>query len=244
MLDVLLNSWQLFLVGQYPRGPLGGLAITIILSVLGLLLSFPFSILIALARLSPMRIFRVPAVGLVYVVRGIPLIMLIFWAYFFVPIVVGHAVTGFTTMVWTLVIYESVYLSDVIRAGIQALPVGQTEASRSLGLSYMRTTWHIILPQALYNMIPGTVSQLVSIVKETSLASVISVPEVTFSANQINASLLTKPLQVYFILAVTYFVLCFALSQFARYLENRIARKRTRTGQRIAATDVALAEAA
>jgi polar amino acid transport system permease protein len=220
------------------------LAITIILSVLGLLLSFPFSILIALARLSPMRIFRVPAVGLVYVVRGIPLIMLIFWAYFFVPIVVGHAVTGFTTMVWTLVIYESVYLSDVIRAGIQALPVGQTEASRSLGLSYMRTTWHIILPQALYNMIPGTVSQLVSIVKETSLASVISVPEVTFSANQINASLLTKPLQVYFILAVTYFVLCFALSQFARYLENRIARKRTRTGQRIAATDVALAEAA
>jgi polar amino acid transport system permease protein len=244
LLDVLLNSWQLFLIGQYPHGPLGGLAVTIILSVLGLVLSFPFSILIALARLSPMRVFRVPAIVLVYAVRGIPLIMLIFWAYFVAPIVVGHAVTGFTTMVCTLVIYESVYLSDVIRAGIQALPVGQTEASRSLGLSYLRTTWHVILPQALYNMIPGTVSQFVSIIKETSLASVISVPEVTFSANQINASLLTKPLQVYLILALTYFILCGALSQFARHLESTIARKRTRLAQRIPSADVALSEAA
>jgi polar amino acid transport system permease protein len=244
LLDILLNSWQLFLIGQYPQGPLGGLAVTIILSVLGLVLSFPFSILIALARVSPMRIFRVPAIALVYIVRGIPLIMLIFWVYFFAPIVVGRAVTGFTTMVCTLVVYESVYLSDVIRAGIQALPVGQTEASRSLGLGYMRTTWHVILPQALYNMMPGTVSQFVSIIKETSLASVISVHEVTFSANQINASLLTKPLQVYLILALTYFVLCFALSQFARHLESKIVRKRTRLDQSVASTDIVLSQAA
>jgi polar amino acid transport system permease protein len=244
LLDVLLGSWQLFLLGQYPHGPLGGLAVTIILSVLGLVLSFPFSIMIALARISPMRMFRIPAIALVYMVRGIPLIMLIFWAYFVAPIVVGHAVTGFTTMVCTLVVYESVYLSDVIRAGIEALPVGQTEAARSLGLSYLRTTWHIILPQALYNMLPGTVSQFVSIIKETSLASVISVPEVTFAANQINASLLTKPLQVYFVLAVTYFVLCFALSQFARHLEDTIARKRTTLDRRAASAEVALSEAA
>lgn len=244
MFEILLNSWQLFLIGQYPQGPLGGLAVTIILSVLGLVLSFPFSILIALARVSPMQAFRIPAIALVYVVRGIPLIMLIFWVYFFGPIVVGRAVTGFTTMVCTLVVYESVYLSDVIRAGIRALPAGQTEASRSLGLSYLRTTWHVILPQSLYNMMPGTVSQLVSIIKETSLASVISVHEVTFSANQINASLLTKPLQVYLILALTYFALCFALSQFARYLESNIVRRRAGADQSVASTNVILSQAA
>ncbi|MEO8302766.1 MAG: amino acid ABC transporter permease [Betaproteobacteria bacterium] len=229
MLDVLLGSWQFFLIGQYPNGPVGGLALTIALSVLGLVLSFPFSILIALARTSPMAIFRVPALVLVYAVRGIPLIMLIFWAYFVVPLIVGRAVPGFTTMVCTLVVYESVYLSDVIRAGIQALPAGQTEAARSLGLSYLRTVWYVIMPQALYNMVPGMVSQFVSIIKETSLASVISVHELTYSANQINASLLTKPLQVYLILALTYFVLCFALSSLARYLENRVTRKRNVT---------------
>ena len=244
MLDILLGSWQLFLVGQYPQGPLGGLAITIILSVLGLVVSFPFSILIALARVSAMRVFRIPAIVLVYTVRGVPLIMLIFWTYFVAPIVVGRPVTGFTTMVCTLVLYESVYLSDVIRAGIQALPTGQTQAAHALGLGYLQTMWHIILPQALYNMIPGMVSQFVSIIKETSLASVISVHEVTFSANQINAALLTKPLQIYLILALTYFALCFALSQLARYLESRIAGKRTRLVRIVAPTDIALSEAA
>jgi len=241
LLDVLLGSWQLFLVGQYPSGPMGGLVLTLALSVLGLVLSFPFSILIALARTSPMTVCRVPALVLVYAVRGVPLIMLIFWAYFVVPMIVGRAVTGFATMVCTLIVYESVYLSDVIRAGIQALPAGQTEASRSLGLSYLRTLWHVILPQALYNMIPGTVSQFVSIIKETSLASVISVHELTYSANQVNASLLTKPLQVYLILALTYFVLCFALSSVARHLENHVARKRNATLARPVEPGVAVA---
>lgn len=226
MLDVLAGSWKLFLVGQYPNGPMGGLVITLVLSLLGLILAFPFSILIALARTSPIPSLRVPAVILVYVIRGVPLIMLIFWTYFVLPIVTGRTITGFTTMVCTLVIYESVYLSDVVRVGIEALQRGQTEAARSLGLSYLDAVRHVVLPQALYNMIPGMVSQFVSIIKETSLASVISVHEVTFSANQVNANYLTKPLQVYLILAITYFVLCFSLSHLAYWFEKRIAKRR------------------
>jgi polar amino acid transport system permease protein len=90
----------------------------------------------------------------------------------------------------------------------------------------MQTTRKVILPQALYNMVPAMISQFVSTIKETSLGYVISVNELTFAANQINSTLLTKPFQVFLILAFIYFVLCFSLTQFARQVERRITRKR------------------
>ncbi|WP_211464653.1 amino acid ABC transporter permease [Collimonas silvisoli] len=233
MFQILADNWQLFLIGQYPHGPLGGLSVTLILSLLGLGLAFPVSILLALARISPMAVFRMPATVLVYVVRGIPLLMVIFWTYFFLPLLIGRTITGFTTMLCTLVIYQSAYLSEVIRAGIEALPRGQIEASRALGLSYFKTIRHVILPQALYNMTPSMVSQFVSTIKETSLGYVINVPEMTFAANQVNNQLLTKPLPVFMILALTYFIVCFSFTQFADYLERRITHKR-RGGKRVA----------
>jgi polar amino acid transport system permease protein len=226
-LSILSDNWVLLLVGQYPTGPLGGLAITFILSVLGLVLAFPLGVLIALARVCPLAWLRRPATVLVYVVRGVPLIMFIFWVYFFLPVVTGHTVSGFTTMLVTLVIYQAAYLAEIVRAGIEGLPKGQTEAARAVGLSYIQTTTKVILPQALYNMVPAMLSQFVSTIKETSLGYVISVNELTFAANQINNTLLTKPFQVYLILATIYFVLCFSLTQVARTLERRIARRRS-----------------
>ncbi|MFE8149294.1 amino acid ABC transporter permease [Brenneria goodwinii] len=229
MSDILLifkDNWLLLLVGQYPHGPLGGLAITFLLSIFGLLLAFPLSVAIALARVSPFRWLRVPATVLVYTVRGIPLVMLIFWVYFFVPLLIGQTVNGFTTMLVTLVIYQAAYLAEIIRAGIAGLPKGQTEAARAVGLSYMQTTVKVILPQALYNMMPAMISQFVSTIKETSLGYVISVNELTFAANQINSTLLTKPFEVFLILTVIYFLLCFSLTQLARYVERRINKKR------------------
>ncbi|AGW94151.1 amino acid ABC transporter permease [Cupriavidus sp. DF5525] len=227
MIDILRDNWHLLLLGQYPNGPLGGLALTLLLSVLGLVLSFPISLLLAVARVSPWKVFRVPATVLVYIVRGVPLVMLIFWSYFLVPLLLGHSVTGFTTLLCTLVIYEAAYLSEVIRAGIEALPRGQTEAARALGLSHAQTMTKVILPQALYNMIPSIVSQFVSTIKETSLGYVISVQELTFSANQVNTNLLTRPFEVFLILALTYFAVCFCLTQLAHALERRVTRRRS-----------------
>ena len=129
-------------------------------------------------------------------------------------------------MVATLVIYQAAYLGEVVRAGIEGLRHGQIEASRALGLSYLQTTFKVVLPQALYNMVPAMVSQFVSTIKETSLGYVISVNELTFAANQVNNTLLTKPFQVFIILAGIYFLLCFSLTQLARHLERRIAGKR------------------
>lgn len=226
LITIVRDNWALFLVGQYPHGPLGGLACTLILAVLALLLAFPLGMLLALARVSPWRWLRYPATVWVYVLRGIPLLMVIFWTYFLVPLLIGQNITGFTTMLCTLVIYQSAYLGEIIRGGIQALPAGQYEAARALGLGYGRTTAWVILPQALYNALPSLISQFISIIKETSLGYVINVQELTFAANQVNNQLLTKPFQVFFILAISYYLLCYGLTRLAAVVERRVARKR------------------
>jgi polar amino acid transport system permease protein len=226
MLDILIHNAHFLLLGQYPNGPVGGLALTLILALLGLAFAFPLGVLLALCRVSPYRLLSVPSTVLVYIVRGVPLVMLVFWSYFLVPGLIGHLVSAFTTLVVTLVIYQAAYLSEIVRAGIESLPKGQTESARSLGMSYGATMRHVILPQALYNMLPSILSQCVSTVKDTSIGYVISVQEMTFSAQQINASLLTKPFQVFFILALTYFVVCYTLTQCAHLIERSIARRR------------------
>ena len=131
--------------------------------------------------------------------------MLILWVYFMVPLLIGANVPGFVTMLVTLVIYEGAFLSEVVRAGIVALGRGQMEAARALGHSYLGAMLLLILPQALFNMMPSILSQFVSTIKETTLGYVINVPELTFAANQINNQLLTKPFQVFFILAIIYY---------------------------------------
>lgn len=226
MWDIVQNNWELLLIGQYPNGPIGGLAATLGLAAVSLLLALPFSVLLALGRISRFKIFFLPASALVYLVRGLPLLMFIFWAYFFVPLIIGRPVAGATTMIVALVCYESAYLAEIIRAGIQSLPSGQMEAGRALGLSYWQTMRRIILPQAMFNMLPSMLSQFISTVKETSLAYVISVQELTYAANQINSVLLTKPFEVFALLALTYFILNFFLSVLVRQVEVRIERRR------------------
>lgn len=227
LIKIVSDNWLLMLVGQYPNGSLGGLAATLILSVLGIALAFPLSVLVALARISPWKVLRWPATALVYGARGIPLLLIILWVYFLVPVLIGRNVSGFTTMVTTLVLYQAAFLSEVVRAGIEALPRGQMEAARALGHSYLGAMWHVILPQALYNMLPAMISQFVSTIKDTTLGYVINVHELTFAASQVNNQLLTKPFHVYFILAVVYFIVCWSLTWVAEWLERRIADKRS-----------------
>jgi polar amino acid transport system permease protein len=226
VVEIIRDNWLLLLIGQYPYGPLGGIAATLILSVVGILLALPVSILLALARISPYRALRWPVTALVYATRGIPLLMIILWTYFLLPVVIGHTISGFTTMLCTLVLYEGCYLSEVVRAGIEALPKGQSEAARALGHGYYNRMRHIILPQALYNMLPSMLSQFISTIQDTTLGYVINVQELTFAANQINNQLLTRPFQVFFILATTYFVVCFILTRLTHLLEHRIAIRR------------------
>lgn len=229
MLKILEDNWLLFLVGQYPHGPIGGLAMTLFMATSALLLCFPFAICLALARLSSHRWLSAPATAIVHTVRGLPLIMFVFWTYFFSPLLIGRAVGGVETLIIALVVYEAAYLSEIIRAGIEGLPKGQVEAAKSLGMTYWPTTLKVVLPQALHNMLPSMVSQFVSTIKETSLGYVISAHEMTFAASQVNNVLLTQPFEVYGILALTYFTLCSALTWLARVIERRISAGRSDT---------------
>lgn len=197
MLELIQTYGLYYLIGQYPNGPLGGLALTLLLAAAGLVLALPAGILLGLCRVSPFRLLRWPATALVYVVRGTPLLMVIFWA----------------------------YLAEIVRAGIQALPRGQMESARSLGLPYLQAMRLVLLPQALRNMLPSLVNQLVSTIKETSLGYIISLPEVSFVAGQISTSVMTQSAEVYGLLALSYFAMCFGLTRVAFLLERRLAAR-------------------
>ncbi|MDN0084524.1 amino acid ABC transporter permease [Crenobacter sp. SG2305] len=223
MLEILKTYGVFYLIGQYPNGPLGGLTLTLLLAALALLLALPVGLLLALCRISPFPVLRWPVTVLVYVVRGTPLLMVIFWAYFLLPSLTGHKTDQFSTMLTALVIFDGAYLAEIIRSGIQSLPRGQMESARSLGLSYLQAMGLVILPQALRNMLPSLVNQFVSTIKETSLGYIISLSEISFVAGQINTQLMTRPAEVYLLLGLTYFLMCFALSRCAFWLERQLA---------------------
>lgn len=227
MLEIIREYWLLLLIGEYPHGKLGGLAMTLIISFSSLIVTFPCSVLIALARTGKPGILKSIASGFVHSVRAIPLLMLIFWAYFAVPMIIGFPIDATFTLIVAIVIYQAAYLGEIIAAGIEGLPKGQREAAAALGLGYIPTTFKVILPQAIFNVIPGIVNQLTTIIKESSLGSIIAVSELSYVMLQVNSNEVTKPLQIFGILAAVYFILCFTLSQFTNWLERRISSRRT-----------------
>ena len=148
-----------------------------------------------------------------------------FWAYFFLPAVTGQKTDQFSTMLTALVLFDAAYLAEIVRAGLQALPKGQVEAARSLGMSYGQAMRLVLLPQALRHMLPSLVNQFISTIKETSLGTIIGLTELSYIATQINVQVLVKPLEVYGILGFSYFILCFGLSRLAYALEARLKQR-------------------
>lgn len=226
MIEVLHNYGVLFLIGSWPHGPLGGFAATLILAALGLTLSFPLALVIGLARTGSRRLPRYVATAWVHAFRGIPLVMIIFWSYFVLPRVTGLTVPAFVTALCAIIVYESAFLGEIVRAGLQSVPTGQSDAARSLGLSYPQTMAYVLLPQALANMIPSLVNQFISTIKATSIVYIIGVQEVTFAAQQVNSMEIDKPLSTYLVLGGFYFAACYLISTLARHLERRLRRGR------------------
>ena len=181
MIELIQQYWLYFLVGQYPNGPLGGLALTLILATMGLLLSLPLGLVFGLMRVSPWAWVRVPVTTFIYLVRGMPLLMVVFWAYFFLPSVTGVKTDQFWTMLIALVVFDAAYLAEIVRAGVQGLPKGQMECARSLGLPYLTAMRTVVLPQGLRNSLPSLVNQFISTIKETSLGYIIGLGPVNTS---------------------------------------------------------------
>ncbi|KAB2333288.1 amino acid ABC transporter permease [Cytobacillus depressus] len=207
--DVVTGNWGLLMKG---------LLITLELSAFALLLSIPLGILLGLCRVSKNRIISSIAVSYVEFIRGVPLLVLLMWMYF----VLGKFLKlgPFWSGVMALGIFSAAFIAEIVRAGIQAIPRGQMEAARSSGMTSMQAMRFIILPQAFRKVVPPMASQFITLIKDSSLVSVISVVDLTQVAKNLVATSF-KALEVWTSIAIIYFCITFFLSHIINRLERR-----------------------
>jgi len=153
-------------------------------------------------------------------IRGIPLLMVIFWMYFLLPAFMGMVVPESWTVIAALTVFTSAYMSEIVRAGIMGIPRGQTEAAESTGLTHRQTMLYVILPQALRRMIPPMMGLFTTLINDTSLAAIIGAFELTRAAQEI-IERTYRSLEIYLVAAALYFLICYPLSYYTRKVEQR-----------------------
>ncbi|MFN3628618.1 MAG: amino acid ABC transporter permease [Casimicrobiaceae bacterium] len=211
----------------------GGLPLTIMLSTLSIMAAFPLSIVVALGRRSHLPAIRTICTLYVELIRGVPLISVLFMASFMFPLFMPQGVT-IDTLLRVLVgitLFAAAYMAEVVRGGLQALPKGQTEAAQSLGLSYWQTQRKIILPQALATVVPGIMNNFISIFKDTSLVAIVSLYELTGTLGlALNSDADWRPykLEGYLFITAIYFVFCFAMSRYSLWIEKQVNKSKLR----------------
>ena len=225
--SVIWDNLSYFFIGRYPKGTLGGVGLTLYLAVVSLALSFIGGLVLGLLSVSRNRLLRWGSMTVIQTIRGMPLLMVIFWMFFLLPAMLGGGMTAAWTIIVALTLFTSAYMSEIVRAGITGIPKGQTEAAISTGLTHGQAMFYIILPQALRNMIPSFVNQFVSMIKDTSLAFIVGVTELTQIATQINNRTMLYPTEIFIFIAVIYFIMCFAFTELSRWLERRLAYRKS-----------------
>jgi general L-amino acid transport system permease protein len=211
----------------------GGLPLTILLSTLSIAWAFPLALLVALGRRSNLPAIRALCTIYVELVRGVPLISVLFMASFMFPLFLpqGMTIDVLIRVLVGITLFAAAYLAEVIRGGLQAVPKGQVEAAATIGLSYWQTQRKIVLPQALAMVVPSIMNSFISILKDTSLVSIVSLFELTGSMDMaLNSDASWKPfkLQAYFFIALIYFVLCFSMSRYSQWVEKRLNQSKQR----------------
>lgn len=224
--SVVRDNLSYFFIGRYPKGQLGGVGLTLYLAVVSLALSFIGGLVLGLLSVSRNRPLRLGTMAVIQTIRGMPLLMVIFWMFFLLPALLGGGMSASWTIIAALTLFTSAYMSEIVRAGITGIPKGQTEAAISTGLSHGQAMFYIILPQALRNMIPSFVNQFVSMIKDTSLAFIVGVSELTQVATQMNNRTMLYPTEIFLFIAVIYFIICFAFTELSRWLERRLAYRK------------------
>jgi His/Glu/Gln/Arg/opine family amino acid ABC transporter permease subunit len=194
---------------------------TLRLAVPAIILGFILGIFIGIGRLARSRWLNVPATAYVEFFRGVPLVMVIFWFWFIIPVIVKRTLPEYGVALTAFVVFEAAYLGEIVRAGIQSVPRGQVEAATASGLSHSQTMRDIVLPQALRNMIPALVTQFIVLFKDTSLASIIGYVDLTKAAQIVNNREI-RPFELYLFIAVVYWLCSYGMSRYARALERRL----------------------
>ena len=199
-----------------------GLQLSLWLTFLAVIGGIVLGTLLALARLSGIVPLALVAAGYVNLIRSVPLILVIFWFYFLVPLVLGRPVGSFYSALIAFVLFEAAYYSEIIRAGIQSVARGQKFAGQSKGLNYWQIQRYVILPQAFCNMIPILVTQGIILFQDTSLVFVVSLRDF-MTASSIVARTEGRLVEMYVFAAIVYFVICFTGSMLVRRMKDRMA---------------------
>ncbi len=207
-----------------------GMQYTLQLTIVSAIGGLFFGTLLAMARLSSIKWLSLAASGYVNLMRSIPLVLVIFWFFFLVPLI-AQGITGGErppqigaerTAYITFIMFEAAYFCEIMRAGIQSIPRGQVHSSYALGLTYGQSMRLVILPQAFRNMIPILLTQTIILLQDTSLVYVISATDFVGAASKI-AQRDSRLVEMYLFVAAVYFVICYTLSFFVKRLQTRIA---------------------
>jgi His/Glu/Gln/Arg/opine family amino acid ABC transporter permease subunit len=219
-IQVVVNNFTFLIVqGLFGIGAFTGG--TLRLALPAIVLGFMLGTLIGLVRLSRHRWLSLPATMYVEFFRGVPLVMVIFWFWFIVPALAGNALPEYSVALVAFVTFEAAYLAEIVRAGIQSIARGQIEAATATGLTSAQTMRHVILPQALRNMIPALVTQFIVLLKDTSLASIIGYVDLTKAAQIVNNREI-RPFELYLFIAIIYWLCSYSMSRYAKHIESKL----------------------
>ena len=201
----------------------GGLILSLLLSSFGIALAFPLSILLALGRRSDLPVIQALCVGFIELVRGVPLISILFMASVMLPLFLpaGVSIDKLLRAQLALILFAAAYLAEVVRGGLQAIPKAQYEMADALGLTYWQKTLYVVLPQALRIAVPPLVNTLIGFFKDTSLVLIIGLFDLlsTIKVSLTDPAWAGFGVEAYLFAAAVYFIFCFAMSRYSRRLE-------------------------
>jgi general L-amino acid transport system permease protein len=211
----------------------GGLPLTVMLATLSIFLAFPLSVLVALGRRSSLPAIRTVCVVYIELIRGVPLISVLFMASFMFPLFMpqGTTIDVLVRVLVGITLFAAAYMAEIVRGGLQAIPKGQLEAADTLGLSYWQTQRKIVLPQALAMVVPSMMNNFISIFKDTSLVTIVSLYELTGALGlALNSDVNWRPFKIeaYLFITAIYFAFCFAMSRYSLWVEKQLSVSRTR----------------
>lgn len=201
-----------------------GIEMTLFLSVVTLIVATALGLVIALMQMSRFRVARIVALTIGEIVRNTPILVQLLWVYYVLPIVFNIQIDALTASILGLSVYSAVFISEVFRAGIATVPVGHREAAQVLGLTPLQSFVRIVWPQAIRSVLPPLAANFVQLIKYSSLASVISVSEVTRRGMELSSSTF-RPLEIFTFIGLVYFVICWPLTHSIRIWETRLAKR-------------------
>jgi general L-amino acid transport system permease protein len=211
----------------------GGLPLTVMLATLSIFLAFPLCIAVALGRRSDLPAIRSACIVYIELIRGVPLISVLFMASFMFPLFMpqGVSIDVLVRVVVGITMFSAAYMAEIVRGGLQAVPKGQLEAAATLGLSYWQTQFKIVLPQALAMVVPSMMNNFISVFKDTSLVTIVSLYELTGAlALALNSDVNWRPFKIeaYLFITLVYFTFCFAMSRYSLWVEKQLNASKAR----------------